>query len=196
MLLFCVKLSSIQKHYTAIFKYCQAFCVKYFKRLDKSLIQLYNSINMNISKYLPRSSQDTAERQYTLKQQKFLTSLLETGGDPKKAAELAGYSEGSYPQVVKTLKQEIIDLASDVLAQSAPKAAFKLVEVMDAKHAIPQSSVKIQAAQTILDRIGLGKADRIDINHNVDNSQGALFILPSKSPVTVIDDAEYAISEN
>ena len=174
------------------------FLLNSLKRLDKSLIKLYNSLNMNnyISKYLPRSSQNTEERQYTLKQQKFLSSLLETGGDPKEAAELAGYSEGSYPQVVKTLKQEIIDLASDVLAQSAPKAAFKLVEVMDAEHAIPQSSVKIQAAQTILDRIGLGKADRIDINHNVDNSQGALFILPSKSPVTVIDDAEYAVSEN
>jgi predicted aspartyl protease len=77
----------------------------------------------------------------------------------------------------------MIDLASDVLAQSAPKAAFKLVEVMEAEHSIPQSNVKIQAAQTILDRIGLGKAERIDVNHKVDDSnQGSLFILPAKNP--------------
>jgi phage terminase small subunit len=140
------------------------------------------------SKYLPRT--DKKEREYTEKQKDFLANLLITGGDPKKAAELAGYSEGSYPQVIKSLRQEMIDLASDVLAQSAPKAAFKLIEVMEAEHSIPQSNVKIQAAQTILDRIGLGKAERVDVNHKVDNSAGTLFILPAKAPVT-IDDAEY-----
>lgn len=153
-------------------------------------------MTQHVSKYLPRSSQKI-EREYTEKQQSFLENLLTTGGDPKQAAELAGYSEGSYPQVVKALKQEMIDLASDVLAQSAPKAAFKLVEVMEAENAIPQSNVKIQAAQTILDRIGLGKADRIDINHKVDeSSQGSLFILPAKAAVTVDNDAEYTISED
>jgi hypothetical protein len=66
---------------------------------------------------------------------------------------------------------------------------------MEAEHSIPQSNVKIQAAQTILDRIGLGKAERIDVNHKVDDSQGSLFILPAKTPVTV-DDAEYAVSKD
>ena len=135
------------------------------------------------------------KKELTEKQVSFLGYLVETNGDAKLSAELAGYSS-HYHQIVKSLKSEILELTQEILANSAPKAAFKLVEVMDAEHAIPQSSVKIQAAQTILDRIGLGKADRIDINHNVDNSQGALFILPSKSPVTVIDDAEYAVSEN
>jgi len=153
-------------------------------------------MSTHISKYLPRNTQKQGEREYTERQLSFLANLLKTGGDPKKAAELAGYSEGSYPQVIKALKQEMIDLASDVLAQSAPKAAFKLVEVMEAEHSIPQSNVKIQAAQTILDRIGLGKAERIDVNHKVDDSnQGSLFILPAKTPVTV-DDAEYAVSKD
>ena len=153
-------------------------------------------MSTHISKYLPRNTQKQGERDYTERQLSFLANLLKTGGDPKQAAELAGYSEGSYPQVIKALKQEMIDLASDVLAQSAPKAAFKLVEVMEAEHSIPQSNVKIQAAQTILDRIGLGKAERIDVNHKVDDSnQGSLFILPAKTPVTV-DDAEYAVSKD
>lgn len=153
-------------------------------------------MSTHISKYLPRNTQKQGEREYTERQLSFLANLLKTGGDPKQAAELAGYSEGSYPQVIKALKQEMIDLASDVLAQSAPKAAFKLVEIMEAEHSIPQSNVKIQAAQTILDRIGLGKAERIDVNHKVDDSnQGSLFILPAKTPVTV-DDAEYAVSKD
>jgi len=152
-------------------------------------------MSTHISKYLPRNTQKQGEREYTERQLSFLANLLKTGGDPKQAAELAEYSEGSYPQVIKALKQEMIDLASDVLAQSAPKAAFKLVEVMEAEHSIPQSNVKIQAAQTILDRIGLGKAERIDVNHKVDDSQGSLFILPAKTPVTV-DDAEYVVSKD
>ena len=123
------------------------------------------------------------EKQLTVKQQSFLDSLIETGGDPKKAAELAGYAEGSYTQVVKALKEDIIELASHILAQSAPKAAIKLVDVMDSEEPIPQASVRLQAAQTILDRIGLGKTDRMNIDHKV---SGGIFILPEKS-VNVFD---------
>mgnify|MGYP000043965339 CR=1 FL=1 len=133
-------------------------------------------MNQHVSKYLPRNSQKT-EREYTEKQQSFLENLLVTGGDPKVAAELAGYSEGSYPQVVKALKQEMIDLASHILAQSAPKAAIKLVHVMDSEDPIPQANIRLQAAQTILDRIGLGKTDRVSVNHT---SDGGIFILPAK----------------
>ena len=115
--------------------------------------------------------------------------LVKAGGDAKIAAEMAGYAPGVYPQVVRALKEEIIELASEILAQSAPKAAMKLVEVMEADAPIPQSNVKVQAAQTILDRIGLGKADRVDVNHNIADNTGALFILPAKKPSTV--DADY-----
>ena len=65
----------------------------------------------------------------TEKQQKFLDCLIATNGDPKQAAELAGYS-GNHYQVISSLKEEIIDLATNVLANSAPEAAFKLVEIM------------------------------------------------------------------
>jgi len=133
-------------------------------------------MTQHVSKYLPRNSQKI-EREYTEKQQSFLENLLTTGGDPKQAAELAGYSEGSYSQVVKSLKEEMIDLASHILAQSAPKAAIKLVHVMDSEDPIPQANIRLQAAQTILDRIGLGKTDRVSVNHT---SDGGIFILPAK----------------
>ena len=145
-----------------------------------------NENNHNkLSRFISSSSQDgrSSERDLTEKQQKFLDGLINTGGDPKKAAELAGYAEGSYTQVVKALKEDIIELASHILAQSAPKAAIKLVDVMDSEEPIPQASVRLQAAQTILDRIGLGKTDRMNIDHKV---SGGIFILPEKS-VNVFD---------
>ena len=140
--------------------------------------------NTNHSNYLSSLSTGAPkERELTERQKSFLDNLIHTGGDPKKAAELAGYAEGSYTQVVKALKEEIIELASHILAQSAPKAAIKLVDVMDSEEPIPQASVRLQAAQTILDRIGLGKTERVNIDHKM---SGGIFILPEKN-VNVFD---------
>ena len=133
-----------------------------------------------MNKYLPQKS---SERVLTERQQKFLDCLIQTGGDPKLAADLAGYAEGSYLQVIKSLKNEIIDLATQILAQSAPKAALKLVHVMESDEPIPQANVKLQAAQTILDRIGGSKTDKLDIS--VDDSGGSLFILPAKKVIDI-----------
>ena len=119
-------------------------------------------------------------KELTLKQQSFLDHLISCGGDPKKAAELAGYAENGHYEVIKALKNEIIDLASGILAQSAPKAAMKLVEVMNSDQPIPQANLRLQAAQTILDRTGLGKQERLDVNNNV---QGGLFIIPAKDMI-------------
>ena len=121
----------------------------------------------------------------TEKQQKFLDCLIVTNGDPKQAAALAGYS-GNHYQVIRGLKEEIIDLATNVLANSAPEAAFKLVEIMKTDRPMPQIANKLQAAQSILDRVGVVKKDRLDVNHNY---SGGVFILPAKMEknVTVID---------
>ena len=127
-----------------------------------------------------------ANRKLTDKQQLFLDNILETQGDLKLSAELAGYS-GNHYQVIKSLKEEIVELASNVLAREAPKAAFKLVEVLKSDNPLPQANVKIQAAQTILDRVGLGKKERLDVNHNV---QGGIFILPEKETIDVTDYEE------
>ena len=121
------------------------------------------------------------KKELTEKQKNFLGHLIDVGGDPKKAAELAGYS-GNHWQVTKSLKNEIIDLASNILAQSAPQAALKLTEVMNSDQPVPQANIRLQAAQTILDRIGLGKTDRLDVNHTV---QGGVFILPAKEEVII-----------
>ena len=131
--------------------------------------------------YLPEK-----KRNLTEKQQDFLNHLVETGGDFKKSAELAGYS-GNHYQVLKSLKQEVVDLASDVLAREAPTAAFKLIEVMNSNKPIPQASNKLQAAQTILDRAGVVETDKLDVNHNV---SGGIFILPEKQTINLTETEE------
>ena len=129
-----------------------------------------------------------ATRKLTEKQENFLSNLIETKGNLKLSAELAGYS-GNHYQIIKSLRQEIVDLASNVLAREAPSAAFKLVEVMQSDTAIPQASVKLQAAQTILDRVGVVKQEKLDINHNIN---GGIFILPEKETIDIVaEDADY-----
>ena len=123
----------------------------------------------------------STNRDLTDKQQKFLDCLIETKGDLKRSAELAGYA-GNHYQVIRSLKHEIVELASDVLAREAPSAAFKLVEMMGSSTAVPQANVKLQAAQTILDRVGVTKKEKLDVNHTVTNS---VFILPEKKTVDI-----------
>ena len=129
----------------------------------------------------------TNKKELTTKQQIFLDNLVVCGGDAKRAAEIAGYAEGSYTAVVKALKTEILELTQSVLAMSAPQAALKLVNIMNSDEPIPQANIRLQAAQTLLDRVGISKTDKMDIR--VEGS-GGLFILPAKNK-TIIDDAEY-----
>jgi glycerate-2-kinase len=138
-----------------------------------------------MSNYLTENKKD---RTLTEKQESFLGHLVETQGDFKKSAELAGYS-GNHYQVLQSLKEEVVDLASNVLAREAPLAAFKIIEVMRSDKPIPQANYKLQAAQTILDRVGVSKTDRLEVNHN---AGGGIFILPEKKAIDIVaEDAEY-----
>lgn len=136
---------------------------------------------------LPSIDNTNHKRTLTDKQQSFLTHLVETQGDAKEAAKLAGYSS-HYHHVVKTLKSEILELTQEVLANSAPKAAFKLVEIMESKRPIVQANNKLAAAQTLLDRVGVGKIERVDVNHNVNS--GGIFLMPDKEPL-VLEEGDY-----
>ena len=136
---------------------------------------------------LPSIDNSTRKRELTDKQQAFLQHLVETQGDAKEAAKLAGYSS-HYHHVVKTLKSEILELTQEVLANSAPKAAFKLVEIMESNRPIIQANNKLAAAQTLLDRVGVGKVDRVDVNHNVNS--GGIFLMPDKQPLD-LEEADY-----
>ena len=131
-----------------------------------------------------QTQNQTKKRELTEKQQKFLDTLgSEARGDIKHALKVAGYEDTSYYAVVKSLRQEIIDTANTILAHSAPKAAKKLVDVLESDEPIPQVNAKLQAAQTLLDRVGVAKKESINVNHN---HSGGIFILPDKKE-TIID---------
>lgn len=130
----------------------------------------------------PQSNNNNNSKTLTDKQQKFLDCLIEHNGNAKLAAKEAGYS-GNHYQVIKALKNEILDLTTDILANSAPEAAVRLVDIMRTDKPIPQISNKLQAAQTILDRVGVTKQERLEVNHK---TSGGVFILPAKKePITI-----------
>ena len=64
---------------------------------------------------LPSVDNTTTKRELTDKQKSFLEHLVNTSGDAKKAAELAGYSS-HYHHVVKTLKSEILELTQETVS--------------------------------------------------------------------------------
>jgi|TARA_R110000744_G_scaffold44438_2_gene99158 hypothetical protein len=119
------------------------------------------------------------EKKYTDKQLIFLEALLseECKGNLRKAMNLAGYSmTTSITEVVSSLKDEINDRASMMLAMNAPKAAWGMVDVLDDPGAMGARN-SIAAAAQILDRTGLIKKDQIEVK----NTGGVMFILPPKN---------------
>ena len=123
----------------------------------------------------------TQKRNLTESQEKFLNALFgEARGNPKKAGELAGYSEHSYPKVLRNLKQEIVSRAENYLATHSAKAATKMVDMLEEDGTTPHANIRLEAAKQILDRIGIVKKDQIDINMK---AMHGIFILPAKDNI-------------
>ena len=122
-------------------------------------------------------------KKLTDKQEKFLDVLGgEAKGDLRKSIILAGYEESSYYAVIKSLRQQIVDVANTILAHSAPKAAQSLVDVLESDAPIPQVNAKLQAAQTVLDRVGVSKREHLNVSHSV---TGGIFLLPDKKETII-----------
>lgn len=118
-------------------------------------------------------------KEFTEKQEAFLDLLFgEAEGNPRLAYELAGYSTNNgYYTLVRSLKEEILERATEILAMNSPKAAMTLVDAMDKGATTPGITTKMNAAQQVLDRIGITKHDKVDIK--TDAPMG-IFILPAK----------------
>jgi len=117
-------------------------------------------------------------KELTDQQKAFINVLFgEAQGNPKKAGELAGYAPSSYPKVIKALKDEIIERAEYSLALHSAKAVKGLVDALDEDGKTPGVNIRMEAAKQILDRVGLVKKEKIDINAQVAHG---IFILPAK----------------
>ncbi len=127
---------------------------------------------------LPEKRQN---RELSTQQKTFIDFLFgEAQGNPKKAGELAGYSEHSYPKVIKSLKDEIIERAEYSLALHSAKAVKGLVNALDEDGMTPGANIRMEAAKQILDRVGLVKREKVDINAQVAHG---IFILPPKDEI-------------
>ena len=120
----------------------------------------------------------TQKRNLTDMQEKFLDVLFgEAKGNPREAARIAGYSEHSYPKVIRNLKKEITELAETHLSTHSAQAANRLITLLDEDGTTPQASIRLAAANSILDRVGLTKKDQLDVNMK---ALHGIFILPAK----------------
>jgi hypothetical protein len=118
------------------------------------------------------------KRNLTDMQEKFLDVLFgEAQGNPREAARIAGYSDHSYPKVVRNLRKEITELAENHLSTHSAKAANRLIALLDEDGTTPQASIRLAAANSILDRVGIVKKDQLDINMK---ALHGIFILPAK----------------
>ena len=119
-----------------------------------------------------------SKKNLTVSQEKFLDALFgEARGNPRVAGELAGYSEHSYPKLVRSLKTEIVSRAENYLAVHSAKAATKIVEMLEEDGTTPHANIRMEAAKQILDRIGIVKKEHIDVNVK---ALHGIFVLPAK----------------
>tara|TARA_R110000796_G_scaffold133326_1_gene248903 strand:+ start:141 stop:575 length:435 start_codon:yes stop_codon:yes gene_type:complete len=143
---------------------------------------------MNNSLLPPQKKKEPNEQQ-----QKFLDALAhEAKGNIKQALAIAGYAETSQSNIVSSLKDEIVDVATKILAKSAPMASQKLVEILMSDDPIPQVGAKLQAAQTLLDRVGVAKRDKLDVTHT---AASGIFILPNKEQLIDVNAEEVEIDD-
>ena len=100
-------------------------------------------------------------RKLTERQQKFIDALFaEANGSIKDAKVMAGYSPNSNNnEIIKSLKDEIIEATQTYMAGNAPKAAVAMVTGIDDPTQFGIRD-KMSAAKDLLDRAGLIKTEK------------------------------------
>jgi hypothetical protein len=119
----------------------------------------------------------TTKKELTEQQKKFIEVLFaEAAGDPVKARKLAGYSEGySTKAIMNTVREEVIEATQLFIAMNAPRAAMAVVSgVIDPTELGMKD--KLNAAKDLLDRAGLVKTEKVQLEANT----GGIMFLPAK----------------
>jgi hypothetical protein len=116
-------------------------------------------------------------RQLSEKQEKLLSVLFdEAGGDIVTAKKLAGYSDAtSTSDIVKGLKDELMEATQLYMARNAPKAAMAMVGGLYDPTELGLKD-KMMAAKELLDRTGLVKTEKMQVE-----STGGVMLLPAKN---------------
>ena len=118
-------------------------------------------------------------RQLNERQQKFLDMLFEeAGGDVVAAKKLAGYAEGSSTtEIIRGLKEEILEATQMYMARNAPKAAMAMTGALYDPTELGIRD-KMSAAKELLDRTGLVKTEKMQVE-----ATGGVMLMPPKAVV-------------
>ena len=108
------------------------------------------------------------KRKLTEKQASFLDALFENGGKISEAMRTAGYNT-SRSKLMQSMRDEIAARTKDYLAVNGVKAATRIVNQMD---------MRMKAAESILDRIGVSKKQTQEITGQVVHG---VVLLPAKN---------------
>lgn len=119
---------------------------------------------------------DATKSNLTDMQEAFLDALFELQGDVDGALKSAGYRIKDRNMVLRTLSSEIKDRAELYMAGHAVKSAMALAGVLEDPTALGTDK-KIVAARELLDRVGLVKQEKVQVDTGNSN---AVVILPAK----------------
>ena len=126
---------------------------------------------------MPCIMESLMARQLTGKQQVFLDVLFdEAGGNMATAKKLAGYSDtSSTTEIVKGLKEEILEATQMYMARNAPKAAMAMTGALYDPTELGIRD-KMSAAKELLDRTGLVKTEKMQVE-----ASGGVMLMPPKA---------------
>ena len=115
-------------------------------------------------------------KELTEKQRKFLDVLFdEANGDVTQAKLLAGYAPtSSTSDIVRGIKEEVLEATQMFMARNAPKAAVAMVSCINDPTELGIRD-KMTAAKELLDRTGLVKTEKMQVE-----STGGVMLMPMK----------------
>ena len=123
------------------------------------------------------------KKELTDKQKSFLSNLFDTGGNINMALEKAGYSKNSRSLVLKTLSDEILEAAKTELAAHSVQAINRVVEGMNDVGEHPRAELRLKAAQTLLDRVGIGKQEKVEMEGKILHG---VVLMPAKKEMPTV----------
>jgi len=115
-------------------------------------------------------------KELTEMQQTFLQVLFDqAGGDVVAAKKLAGYADGtSTSDIVKSMKEEIMEATQLYMSRNAPRAAVAMVGGLTDPTELGIRD-KMAAAKELLDRTGLVKTEKMQVE-----ATGGVMLMPIK----------------
>ena len=142
-------------------------------------VDLRTVISENTMNLLPQNTRPT---KISEKEELFLSNLFSNGGAVVAAAVDAGYVKGSVGWLRNKLADEIIRRSKNLLATASVKATQRLINTIDSPEINRGDDVRLKAAESLLNRVGLGKEETH--NHNVQAIHGVV-LLPAKKGMEI-----------